>query len=135
MSDEKKKLGLIDLLPWIRIILKYANALYPLPLWTDGQAVRAWLKNLVALLKEGAASTSVEIDDDLVDLLDKVLASDDVWQAVWHLVENNLHPERPKYAANLAVYKTNAEAQGFDWQKLLALAMAIAEIIRNFLKQ
>jgi len=73
----------------LRELMRFVQDLMALgrpPIIADEEALRQWLRDLVAVLKAIAAETPTAIDDDGVEMLSSLLDNDAVWKVVYSTI-------------------------------------------------
>lgn len=80
-------------------LLAAAKDLLPIPDVKDAPKFRTWLQAVVSVLKRLAALTGVRIDDEIVEVVDRILANDDTWAALYKVIINLITRDQTTLAA------------------------------------
>mgnify|MGYP000986880174 CR=1 FL=1 len=120
----------ISIAELVKIASKLLN-LSKLPEWADALAVRQWLGAVLDLLSEIASITKTEQDDDIVEVLEHILADDAVYDGVYQLIYKLA---TGGYAASELVYSDTPPVPlaAIDPRLLMVILQVVKVLIEYF---
>lgn len=123
---------------FLKLALRFFGVVWPLPDLANSDECRMWLRGVLGLADELAELTTTEMDDEAVAVLLELINDDETWSMIYAFIANLLQEGGEDVSlAGLegAVRNKVAELKpGIDPATIVAIIMAIIEIIRMFRK-